>query len=143
MTSLIRIATREDFEVVNELVEALMKESVYSKLFKDYKLTHEMFSSYVTDFSQKILLLTVDDNNAVIGLSAFDILPWLYCDAPIRIARLSYIYIKPEERGKGYGKEIMSAFEHWGKAVGASYYSTAYKSDGYKKFETIYMKEIN
>lgn len=139
---MIRVATQEDFEIVSKLVEGLIEDSVYSKLFKDYKLTHEMYRLYTTKLSEKIFVLSLDKDNNVIGFSGFDIIPWLYCDAPVRIARLAYIYLKPEFRGKGYAKEIKVAFEHWGKTVGAQFYSTAHKYEGYKEVETIYMKEI-
>ena len=138
----IRIANKDDYEIVKELSDALIKDSVYSKVFKDYSVTIDMFNQYVINLREKIIALVLEDDK-VVGFGAFDVIPWLYSDAPIRIARVAYIYVKPEFRGKGYGKEIMEAFEYWGKQVSATHYSISKKTEGYSKVETIYMKEVN
>lgn len=143
---MLRIATIEDFAEIKELIDLLMKDSIYSKMFEGYSLSTDMVRSYTNPetLSQKICLLSLDDQGKTIGLGVFDIVPWLYNDAPIKIARLAYIYLKPDYRGKGLGKELNTAFEYWGKQVGANWYSkgNSGKKDGYMKFETIYMKEV-
>lgn len=139
---MIRLATIDDYEIIKKLVEELIAESVYRDLFKDYVLSKYMVQEYTTQPKLKLCLLSLDDKDNIVGFSAFDIVPWLYCDAPIKMARVSYIYVRPEYRKKGYGKEIHEAFEYWGKQVGATHYSTSHKSKGYKKVETIYMKEV-
>lgn len=140
---MIKVATIEDFEIIKELVDALIQESIYSKIFENYKLSEEMVKSYTDPFNldNKMAVLVYEENEYV-GLGVFDVLPWLYCDIPVKIARLSYIYIKPEYRHKGYRKEIEDTFEYWGKKIGAQWYSTGLKTDDYFKCETIYMKEV-
>lgn len=138
---MIRVIEDKDYEQTKELLEALMKETVYSKLFENYSLSKEMFEAYTKNYSDRIGIFTLDEDK-VTGIGVFDTLPWIGCDAPIRIARLSFIYVKPEFRTKGFGKEIMKAFEHWGKSVNASFYSIGHKAEGYNKMESIYMKEI-
>src|SRR5690242_16497079 len=119
-----------------------MKESIYSKLFEGYSLSEEMFLHYTENLHERMGIFTTDEHGTITGIGVFDILPWVGTDAPIRMARISFIYVKPEYRRLGYGKEIQTAFEHWGKAVGATFYSSGHKTKGYKKYETIYMKEV-
>lgn len=140
---MIRVAVKADYPLIKELTEGLISETVYSDMFKGYALTEEMFKQYSTSYKDKICIVVSSEDQDV-GFAAFDVIPWLYHDVPLKIARLSYIYVKPEYRGKGLGKEINTAFEHWGKAVGATWLSkgNSGKNEGYRKFETIYMKEI-
>jgi RimJ/RimL family protein N-acetyltransferase len=141
---LIKVAEQSDYEIVKILASELMKATVYSNLFKGYTLTEQMYNSYVTKLNEKACIIVLDnDTKEPIGFAAFDIIPWINSDAPIKIARLAYIYVREQYRGKGYGKEINIAFEHWGKQVGANCYSRSHKSEGYSKVETIYMKEVN
>ncbi len=141
---MLRIATKEDYLIVKELAEELMKESVYAPLFAEHIFSEEMFSWYSNPdtLNEKICFLFSTEEDKDVGLGAFDIVPWLYNDVPKKIARLSYPYIKPSFRNRGLGKEMKQAFEYWGKQAGADYYSVSHPGEGYKEYETIYMKEV-
>ena len=125
------------------MLEELTQISVYKKIFKDYVLTKEIVEQYVSESNrQNRFCILVYEEDIPVGIGVFDILPWLYSDVEVRIARLSYIYVRSEYRGKGYGREIQESFEYWGKKVKANFYSTGIKTPGYKECETIYMKEV-
>ncbi len=150
---MIVVVGTEDYEILKQLGDELTKSSVYSNLFYGFSLTKEMFDVYTKDPKEKVAVLSKDEEGNILGFGVFDIIPWLYNDHPTRIARLAYIYVKPENRGKGVRQEIEAAFEYWGKLTGAKYYSIGITKDfdktekvvvakGYDKIETIFMKEV-
>lgn len=139
---MIRLVNSSDFELTKSMMESLIKDSVYSFMFKDYVLTQKMFDFYITNPKERVAVFILDEAQKEVGIGVFDIVPWYNHDAPLKIARMAYLYVLPEERGKGYGKEIKNAFEYWGKTAGATHYSTSRKLEDYKKVETIYMKEV-
>ena len=102
-----------------------------------------MFDQYINTPTEKLCLVIIDEKQAV-GFAMFDILAWPFIDHEIKFARISFIYIDPEFRQKGHMDDVLTAFEHWGKLVGAHYYSVGVKTPkrGYQKVETVYMKEI-
>lgn len=140
---MIRVATKEDYELVKDFTSKLIQDSPYQKMFEGYVLTEEMFNQYISNPNNKLCLISEVDGKPV-GFAAFDLIPWLYHDAPVNIARFVYIYINPDNRGKGLGKELNQAFEYWGKIVGATWYSkgNSGKNEGYTKTEVVYMKEV-
>lgn len=138
---MIRVVTQDDFPLAKEMLDELSKESIYSFIFKNHQMTRKNFDFYLSDPKERFAIFVLDENKEI-GIAVFDIAPWYNNDIPIKIARLAYLYVRPEYRGKGYGKEIKEAFEYWGKSVGANYYSTSKKAEDYLKVETIYMKEV-
>ena len=137
---MIRVATETDFPVVKELVQGLIRDSIYGKFFKGYELTPFMFNQYTLNPLEKLCLMIEDTK----GFAMFDLVPWPYIDKEVKFARLSFIYIDPEYRGKGLMNDVLEAFEYWAKSVGAAYCAVGTKAPkrGYKKSETMYIKEI-
>ncbi len=151
---MLRVATKEDLESIRQLCNELSKASVYSALFEGYLVTDSMIYLYTNPntLNEKICVI-VSEDAVDVGFGAFDIIPWVYNDINLKMARLAYIYVKPEYRNKGYRQEIEMAFEHWGKFVKADWYSQGISKESikineemnlkeYTKFETVYMKKV-
>lgn len=136
----IRAATREDLPLVAKWTQALIKESVYGKFFEGYTLTPEMLNQYVDKPTEKFCLI-IGDNK---GFAMFDTMIWPNIDTEVKFSRMPFVYIEPEERKKGLMETVLSAFEYWSKKVGAQYCTlgSSNKKRGYKKAETVYIKEI-
>lgn len=128
------------------MLEQLASESTYGSLFTMPMFTKDIWSLYTSDLKSRICILAIDEDENVKGFATFEIMGWPNLDIPIKMARESFIYIKPEFRRTRVVKELLDSFEHWSKSVGATHCLIGTNSDmtkfGYTKREVIYMKEI-
>jgi len=143
-----RVATEKDISLLEEFIEQAFLDSKYIGLLSEYKETEGISKYFVDPTTLNIrtgIIKTVDDVD--IGCALFEVLPSYFGNN--YIARIVAVYLKPDFRGKGYMKEILDAFEYWGKLVGCKYYHVGVSRDNvdlvnrdYVKFETMFMKEI-
>lgn len=136
---MIRLATEADYETVSRFVEELVIETPYQRMMSGFKLTPEIFSYYISNPNKALILLFL--NPEPVGFVAFDFQE-SYGVSNAGVARMTYIYLEKEHRGQDLMKDAKTAFEHWGKQVGAKFYCVGHKMSGYKKLEEIYMKEV-
>lgn len=127
-------------------MEGLASESEYGSLFNMSFFTKDIWSLYTTDLFNRICILSIDEEDNIQGFATFEVTGWPNLDLPIKMARESFIFIKPEFRHTGIVSEFLKAFEHWAKSVGASHCMLGTNSDmskyGYQQKEIVYMKEI-
>lgn len=137
---MIRVATLEDFEKVKSLVPGLIRDSDYGFLFKDYVLTRSMFDPYIEFPLDKFCVIAEDEGKAI-GFAMFERIPWRLGETEVSLSKITYYYIEPEYRKKGLMKQFVHWFELWSERI-AAHPTLNKKRRGYKKIETIYMKEI-
>lgn len=146
---MIRIATIEDLPVIKELLRSLVEDSKYNKFFDEDLYSDENISQFLNPETRehKVLILVLD-NEEVIGFAAFETMLFPYSKQ--KMAQVVPLYLKPEQRGKGHMKEIREAFEYWANKVGCKFAWMGVSSEGidptnngYVKYETVYMKELN
>lgn len=136
----IRAATEQDLKLVAKWTQDLIKESVYGKFFEGYELSEAMLKQYVEKPLEKFCLI-IGDNK---GFAMFDTMLWPNIDKEVKFSRMPFVYIEPDERKKGLMDVVLEAFEYWSKKVGAKYCTlgSGNKKRGYKKAESVYIKEI-
>lgn len=142
---MIRAAEDKDYELIKSYVPKLIKDSDFGKFFEGYELTKFMFEQYTENPESKFCIIITDDQEDV-GFAMFDMLTWPFIDKEVKFSRLSFIYMEPEARKKGLMDDVLLAFEYWSDINGADYCTLGTKlpkKKGYKKVETVYMKEIN
>jgi RimJ/RimL family protein N-acetyltransferase len=139
---MLRRMTLEDFELLKPMVESLREESKYFAMYKDFVFTEEFLKVFIDTPNEKIGLIVLDGEEPV-GFCTYEVNYGL-------VARLGYVYLIPEARGKGFMTEITNALEHWAKLVGCKFsFIGVTKEDvdltknGYQRCEVVYMKEIN
>lgn len=139
--SSIRLATKEDFNLISEFTQCLIEESSFGALFKGYQLTELMLDQYISAPYEKLCLIIGEDE----GFAMFDTMSWPYIDHAVKFAKLSFVYIRPESRKSGLMDNVLTALEYWAKQTGCNgcLVGPKTKKKGYKKVETVYMKVIN
>lgn len=137
----LRLATEDDFQVINSLGKAFV-----SEFSLPYAFNEETFKTNYTRLIQNpdCLILLLDNVGMLMA----------YADKPIfsddKIAAELAWYILPKERkGKG-GLMLLAAFEYWAKKIGCKAIQMnhlnndkigrLYERRGYKKTEEIYLK---
>lgn len=128
-------------------MESLFQETVYKNVIEDFIATSDWIETYLKNPLERLAII-VEEEGTSIGVAFFNKTPFPVLDAPhIYFASLSLFYIDPSYRNKGYMKDIVNACEYWGESIGAKGCITSVtkgnkKPKGYKKIETIYMKEF-
>lgn len=143
----LRIAIEDDYTILKEMMDGLVKDSIHNEMLQGFYLTEEQFKEFTNPntLNKRITLIGEVDGHPV-GFAAFETV--FATNVPVLIARLAAIYIKPDFRDKDYPKIFAEALEVWGKEIDADYSNinisngVDISSQGYIKYEVVYMKRI-
>lgn len=141
---MIRIATKEDFDLVLNMALKFSASSPYAKYTDVDKLKILIETFLEEDRSKSIILLHSDK-----GMLAAIVTPFLFGN--IKLSTEVGWWVEPEARGLKIGKELLDAYEYWAKQVGCSLVTMSslddsvgkyYEMNGYTLYERAYIKEI-
>ena len=146
--SKIRIATPDDVFDILILAKEFSKEAPKSHKWNKDKTELFLMSTF-QNTNMEIFVIDVDGEveGALVGL-----LSELYMSHTVQATELAW-FVSKEYRGKPASIRLMKAFEKWAEASGAnqvgmgdiegiSSLEKLYNRLGYKKAETVYLKEI-
>ena len=150
----VRLAEDKDFKHIFLMLLKFINESPYKEAEVDPEEITEMINSFLeSPKNQKVLLLAVNEEDKPVGLLAGFLIKHLFNKSKVA-SELSW-WVEPEYRKSRIGLELLSAFEYWGRKVGAKYISLAaldtslmdklarlYKARGYTVTEKAFVKEI-
>jgi len=146
---MLRLATQDDFPIIKDFLQKFIQETAYKNFPIDKSILDVYVKNFLANYSNRIGLLIFHEDQPV-GLAAFECTTLAF--APIKLAREVALWIDKDYRNNGYGKEVIGALEYWAKMMGCYFvqlgtlekdYDTFYKENGYKKIESIYIKELN
>lgn len=146
----LRVATIEDKELIAEYAAALITTSDFGPmLFKNLVLTPDQIPACVNLDREDLIDLTlcyiIENEKEPVGFVSFEKYPWLN----IFIGKIAYVYILPEWRGKGLMNDVLDCFEDWAKATKCNFTALGITTganpinNGYKKYEVMYIKELD
>lgn len=141
---MIKVATKEDKEICLEFLDKTIQSSMWKDFYPNIN-KEALVMSYLISPATRIALLVYNEETPI-GLVAFD--TYQYPDSPVKIGRISSLYLEEEFRGKGIMHTVLEAFHHWCKQIGCSYTNLGVtegvdlEKHGYKKMEVLYLKDI-
>jgi len=115
---MLRLAEPKDFEVVKEMANRFFEASPY----KDYPRDEKIFDTYIKSFLEpgepsKVCVLSYEEDKSaepiLVGLIAFEVGSWLF--SPVKAGVEKALWIDPEYRKSQHAKDLIGAFEYWGK----------------------------
>jgi GNAT superfamily N-acetyltransferase len=112
-----RYATKEDIPRLIELSKGLYQEmGVFIPYSEEQTVnTLKVFMSDPT----KYLFLVQEDEGVVVGAIAGTTSVPVFSDAKVAVEH--FLYVTPEHRSKGYGKDLIEAYYYWARLLKCKY----------------------
>lgn len=111
---MIRPATVDDIETIVEIGKVMHGESSYSDLPFDCEKVHFLMAGLINGHG---VVFVAEKGGNIIGGFAGGISEFWFCNS---LHAFDYgLFILPEHRGGSAAIRLLSAFEHWAKAMGA------------------------
>lgn len=119
ITSRTRLAQLNDVSDTIDVLREFFDNSPFQDFHFDEKKVRALCEYAIVDPKRMILIVSVDDNDKIVGLLAGRIDEAPFSDDKVAIE--TAWYIKPEFRHGRRAIELFDAFEAWARAVGAVY----------------------
>lgn len=114
----IRIATMDDVEVITSIAKEFYSQAPLKNVGLNFD--HKGFQYALNSLMQNdmTVFLLADMDNAVIGMIAGVLAPWMG-NPEQKLLHELWFYLSEEHRGKGFGPDLIEAFSSWGREKGA------------------------
>ena len=150
----LKIPTEEDIPIIYEMCLKFIDESPYREYPRDEHKILSLIASFLSNQKERICILGIS-NGIPIGIIAGSLSQALFSQQ--QVASEVMWWVDPEHRGKTRAAlELLGAFEHWAKLVGASFIQMQsltneyeiplerfFTAKGYRPKEIAYVKELN
>lgn len=136
----LRVATERDIMDIYRMCLRFIEESPYSEYPRDEDKIVSLIVSFLSNQKEKICVLAISEDTPI-GIIAGYINPALFSSQVVASEVLWWV--DPDHRGKTKAAfELLGAFEHWAKLVGASFVQMQSLTNKYEmKLENFFIRK--